>query len=151
MTQALATFFQYGRKPFRERIARTLAALVGLAPILEGRRLWMGVEDPDVIVSAPVAFAGMKAFDVCIEAVPEAVIQVSGLLSASLDEIKMIQIVGVISSVVRGALIMTDGNFGFILSKHFKSPLDPFYSWIPNGAGVARAWGKVRLRPERSE
>ncbi|GMH84660.1 hypothetical protein TL16_g09988 [Triparma laevis f. inornata] len=138
MMQAVTTFFQYGRKPLRERMWRTLVAMTGLGPLMEGKRLWMGVEDTDLVVTAPVMFAGMKALEVSFEAVPEAIIQVSGLLSANLDEIKWIQIVGVISSVVCGAFIMTDGNFGFIQSKHMKSPWDPFYNWVPRHPGFGK-------------
>ena len=38
------------------------------------------------------------------------------------------------------ALLVTDGNFGFILSKYLQSPGDPNYGWISKNGG----WEKRR-------
>ena len=39
--QAALTFFQYVKKPWREQGGRTLAALLGLGPLIEGFRVWI--------------------------------------------------------------------------------------------------------------
>ncbi|GMH81187.1 hypothetical protein TL16_g08851 [Triparma laevis f. inornata] len=134
--QAIFTFKQYKKKGWRERLGRSLLAQLGLAPLMEGARVWTGKEDSDLLLSAPAMYACMKAIEICFESIPEAIIQVGGLLNAHVCDIKIIQIVGVISSIVSGAFIMTDGNFGFISSKALALPGDPYYGWIRKfGAG----------------
>ncbi|GMI04275.1 hypothetical protein TrLO_g11514 [Triparma laevis f. longispina] len=121
-SQAMVTFFQYGKKPWKERFGRTFAALLGFAPLVEGFSLWTGKEDPDMLVSGPMMYAWTKGADIGLESIPESIIQVNGLLKQDYGDIKTIQIIGVISSIVSGAFIMMDGNFGFILSKYLSSP-----------------------------
>ena len=69
------------------------------------------------------------------ESIPESIIQMGGLLNANYEAIQLIQIIGIISSIVSGAFIMTDGNFGFILSHYLASPGDPYYGWISKNGG----------------
>ena len=42
---------------------------------------------------------------------------------------------GVVSSIVSGAFIMTDGNFGLIFSKGLHNPGDPYFGWISKIGG----------------
>ncbi|GMH92585.1 hypothetical protein TL16_g12389 [Triparma laevis f. inornata] len=73
----------------------------------------------------------MKSLEIAFESIPESIIQIGGLLKhKDYSDIKMIQIIGVISSIVAGAFIMTDGNPGFITSKYLKTPTNPYYGWI---------------------
>ncbi|GMH54093.1 hypothetical protein TL16_g01606 [Triparma laevis f. inornata] len=76
-------------------------------------------------------------------------VAVKMILTLSLDQrtpesnygdIKTVQVIGVISSIVSGAFIITDGNFGFILSMYLKSPFDPYFGWISKIGG----WEKKR-------
>ncbi|GMH70822.1 hypothetical protein TrLO_g10965 [Triparma laevis f. longispina] len=82
----------------------------------------------------------MKACEIAFESIPESIIQVGGLLKQNYGDIKTIQVIGVISSIGAGAFIMTDGNFGFILSKYLQVPNDPYYRWISKIGG----WEKKR-------
>ncbi|GMH71529.1 hypothetical protein TrLO_g9083 [Triparma laevis f. longispina] len=139
--QALLTFIVYGKKSWIERFGRTLAALLGLAPLMEGASVWTGKKDNDLMLSGPMMYASMKAGEIAFESIPESIIQIGGLLKhQNYGDIKTIQIIGVVSSIVSGAFIMTDGNFGFILSKYLASPGDPFYGWISKVGG----WEKRR-------
>jgi hypothetical protein len=140
LIQAITTFFQYGKKPWRERLKQTLLALMGLGPLVEGANVWMGHEDDSLLFSGPVMYAMMKAIEVSVESIPESIIQVNGLLKSGSAEILPIQIIGVVSSIVAGAFIMMDGNFGFILSKWLASPGDPYFGWISKNGG----WEKRR-------
>lgn len=97
---------------------------------MEGYRLWNGKEDPDVVMSGPVIYASMKAIEVGIEAIPESIIQVVGLLRAKKSDIQFIQLLGLGVSIVSGAFIMTDGNFGLINSKRNENMGDKYYTWI---------------------
>ncbi|GMH60679.1 hypothetical protein TrST_g7552 [Triparma strigata] len=108
--QAVLTFFQYAKKPWKEQVGRTLAALLGLGPLVEGLSLWTGKEDFDLMVSGPQMYAGMKAAEIAFESIPESIIQARGLLDTSPGDIQTIQIVGIISSIVSGAFIMTGKN-----------------------------------------
>ena len=84
-------------------------------------------------------YAFMKAAKIAFESIPESIIQIGGLLQTKRGDILGIQIVGVISSIVAGAFIMTDGNFGFIARKNLSSPGDPYYGWISKSEkGVAK-------------
>ncbi|GMH53840.1 hypothetical protein TrLO_g14765 [Triparma laevis f. longispina] len=131
LLQAVVTFFQYGAKHVPERLGRTFVALVGLGPLVEGANVWTGKEDPELVCKGPQMYAIIKAFDIAFESIPESIIQIGGLLNAnSENNVKMIHIIGVFSSMVAGAFIMTDGNFGMILNKHLGSPGDPYYKWI---------------------
>ena len=107
--QAACTFYQYAKKPWKEQFGHTLAALLGLAPIIEGASSWTGKEDSDLMLSGPVMYAVMKMTEIAFESIPECIIQMRSLL-ASTGNIQTIQIVGVISSIVSGAFIMT-GKF----------------------------------------
>ncbi|GMH64396.1 hypothetical protein TrLO_g8289 [Triparma laevis f. longispina] len=49
--QALRTFKQYGKKSWKLRYGRTLAALLGLGQLVEGAAVWTGREDSDLLVS----------------------------------------------------------------------------------------------------
>lgn len=102
---------------------------------MEGASLWKGKEDSDLLVTGPVAYAAMKAIEIAFESIPESIIQIGGLLNANYGDIKKIQIIGVISSVVSGAFIMTDANFGYILSKNLVTPGDPYYGSIAKNGG----------------
>ncbi|GMH76012.1 hypothetical protein TL16_g06942 [Triparma laevis f. inornata] len=117
-----------------------MATLVGLGPLLEGLNVWTGKEDPDLLLSGPVMYAGLKAVEIAFESIPESIIQIGGLLKQNYEDIQTIQIIGVISSIVSGAFIMTDGNFGFNLSKFLASAGDPYYGWISKIGG----WEKRR-------
>mmetsp|Transcript_3697 Transcript_3697/g.7031 ORF Transcript_3697/g.7031 Transcript_3697/m.7031 type:complete len:607 (+) Transcript_3697:126-1946(+) len=128
--QAVLTFYQYAKKGWRERLTRSLLALVGLGPAMEGYKLWNGKEDPDVVLAGPVIYASMKAIEVGIEAIPEGILQVIGLLRANRDDIQFIQLLGLAVSVVSGAFILTDGNFGLISSKRNENIGDRYYCWI---------------------
>ncbi|GMH68868.1 hypothetical protein TL16_g05029 [Triparma laevis f. inornata] len=128
--QALFTFFQYSRKFWRERLGRLTLALLGLSPLIEGAHVWTGKEDPTLLLSSTTMYASMKAIEIGLESIPESIIQLGGLLKGNKEGVKGIQIIGVIISIVAGAFIMTDGNFGFILSKYLKCPGDPYYGWI---------------------
>ncbi|GMH85889.1 hypothetical protein TL16_g10372 [Triparma laevis f. inornata] len=103
--QALGTFFQYAKKSWRERFGHTLLALLGLAPLIEGANLWTGKEDDDLLVTGAIAYAIIKAIEICFESIPESIIQMGGLLNQNYGYIKMIQIVGVISSIVFGMFL----------------------------------------------
>ena len=52
-------------------------------------------------------YALMKGFEIAFESIPESIIQILGLLKAKMGDIQTIQIIGVISSIVSGAFIMT--------------------------------------------
>ena len=108
--QAMFTFFQYAKKPWKEQGGRTLAALLGLGPLLEGLSVWTGKEDSDLLLSGPKMYAFMKAVEIAFESIPESIIQLLGLLKAKVGEIQTIQIIGIISSIVSGAFIMTGKN-----------------------------------------
>ncbi|GMI14938.1 hypothetical protein TrLO_g10403 [Triparma laevis f. longispina] len=140
LIQTLVTFFQYGKMSWRERLGRTLMALFGMAPLMEGASVWVGKEDKDLqLFTGPAMYAFMKAAEIAFESIPESIIQIGGLLQTKRGDILGIQIVGVISSIVAGAFIMTDGNFGFIASKNLSSPGDPYYGWISKSEkGVAK-------------
>jgi len=140
IAQATVTFVNYTRRSWKEKVGRTIIALLGLAPIVEGLNAWTGKEDADLLLSGPMMYALIKGIEIAFESIPECIIQVLGLLNANLGDIQTIQIIGIISSIVSGAFIMTDGNFGFILSKHLKSPGDPTYGWISKIGG----WEKRR-------
>ncbi|GMH60273.1 hypothetical protein TrLO_g15912 [Triparma laevis f. longispina] len=73
--QAIFTFKQYKKKGWRERLGRSLLAQLGLAPLMEGARVWTGKEDSDLLLSAPAMYACMKAIEICFESIPEAIIQ----------------------------------------------------------------------------
>ena len=105
--QAVMTFFQYAKKPWKEQGGRTLAALLGLGPLIEGLSVWTGKEDPDVMLSGPMIYATMKGIEIAFESIPECVIQLRGLFKAKAGDIQTIQIIGVVSSIVSGAFIMT--------------------------------------------
>lgn len=63
--------------------------------------------------------------------------------------IKTIQVIGVISSIGAGAFIMTDDNFGFILSKYLQVPNDPYYRWVSKIGGWEKKrqmWGTARSK-----
>ncbi|GMH56646.1 hypothetical protein TrLO_g14360 [Triparma laevis f. longispina] len=136
--QAAITFWQYGKKSKRERFGRTLLAMLGLGPLVEGAAVWTGKEDNDLVISESMMYASIKAFEIAFESIPESIIQVGGILKADYGNIKGIQIIGVISSVVAGAFIMTDANFGFILSKYYITPGDAYYWWIPKKGGLRK-------------
>ncbi|GMI05280.1 hypothetical protein TrVE_jg3836 [Triparma verrucosa] len=140
LVQALMTFFQYAKKPWKEQVGRTLAALFGLGPLIEGLSVWTGKEDSDLLLSGPQMYACMKGFEIAFESIPECIIQLRALFKAKADDIQTIQIIGVISSIVSGAFIMTDGNFGLTLSKYLAIPGDPIYGWISKNGG----WEKRR-------
>lgn len=77
------------------------------------------------MLTGPQMYASMKSLEIAFESIPESIIQIGGLLKhKDYSDIKMIQIIGVISSIV------TDGNFGFITSKYLKTPTNPYYGWI---------------------
>lgn len=78
--------------------------------------------------------------DAAFESIPESIIQIDGLLKQNYEDIQTIQIIGVISSIVSGAFITTDGSFGFNLSKFLASAGDPCYGWISKIGG----WEKRR-------
>ncbi|GMH48191.1 hypothetical protein TrLO_g870 [Triparma laevis f. longispina] len=126
LMKMMMTFFQYAKKSKGERFGRTLAALLGLGPLVEGASLWTGKEDDDLMVSGPAMYATMKAIEIAFESIPESFIQISALLKQNYGDIKTIQTIGVISSIVSGAFIMADGNFGFMLSKCLESPGNPY-------------------------
>ncbi|GMH71940.1 hypothetical protein TL16_g05789 [Triparma laevis f. inornata] len=134
--QALCTFLKYRKN--RERFGCTLAALLGLSPLVEGWSVWTGKDDPDLLLTNPQMYAGMKALEIAFESIPKSIVQVNGLLKQDLGDIQAIQIIGVISSIVAGALIMTDGNFGIILSKYLESPANPYYGWISKVGGLEK-------------
>ncbi|GMH60492.1 hypothetical protein TrLO_g7859 [Triparma laevis f. longispina] len=138
IVQAGITFFQYSRKSNKERFGRVFLALLGFAPLLEGVSVWMGREDSDVICKGPVMYAGMKGCEIAFEAIPESIIQIGGLLKQGYGDIKMIQIIGVVSSVVSGAFIMTDGNFG---PEVFAGKL--IWRLLTNGSIIYVAMGKL--------
>ncbi|GMH54141.1 hypothetical protein TrLO_g12810 [Triparma laevis f. longispina] len=140
LLQAVATFFVYGKKSWKERFGHTFVALLGLAPLVEGWSVWTGKEDPDLLASGPEMYTLMKTCEIAFESIPESIIQISGLLNSNFSDIKTIQIIGVISSIVSGAFIMTDGNFGFVLSQYLKTPSDLYYGWISKNGG----WEKKR-------
>lgn len=129
-SQAVLTFIQYANKSWNERLARSFLALLGLAPVLEGAGVWTGKEDTELVLSSPVMYATMKGIELAFESIPESIIQVNGLLRANIKDINGIQIVGVISSIVAGAYIMTDGNFGINQSLHLAQPGFPHLRWI---------------------
>ncbi|GMH54069.1 hypothetical protein TL16_g01600 [Triparma laevis f. inornata] len=85
-------------------------------------------------------YAIIKAIEIGFESIPESIIQIGGLLNANYGDIKTIQIMGIISSIVSRAFIMTDGNFGSMLSKYLDNPGDPCYGWISKIGG----WEKRR-------
>ena len=60
-----------------------------------------------MVVSGPIMYACMKGIEIAFESIPESIIQILVLLKATAGDIKTIQIVGVISSIVSGAFIMT--------------------------------------------
>lgn len=62
--QAIFTFFVYAKKSKRGRFGRTGAALLGMAPLLEGANVWTGKEDGDLLVSGPAMYALMKACEI---------------------------------------------------------------------------------------
>ncbi|GMH83786.1 hypothetical protein TrST_g4915 [Triparma strigata] len=138
--QTIMTFFQYMKKPWTERLWRTTLAIIGLGPLIEGVNLWTGKDDPSVLLQGSAMYGAMKALEICFEAVPECIIQVDGLLSAKLEDIQTIQIVGVVSSIVAGAFIITDANFGFIQSKYIEDPGDPYFGWIPQKGGLTKKY-----------
>ena len=74
MAQAVGTFFQYAKKPRKEQAGRTLAALMGLAPLIEGLSVWTGKEDPDLLFSGPMMYAFMKSYEIAFESIPESII-----------------------------------------------------------------------------
>ncbi|GMI04408.1 hypothetical protein TrLO_g9678 [Triparma laevis f. longispina] len=125
--QAALTFFVYAKKPWRELFGRTLIALLGLGPLVEGTSVWTGKEDPDLVLTGPQVYAAIKGTEIAFESIPESIIQINGVLKQDYGDIKAIQVIGVISSIVPGAFIMMDGNFGFNLSKYLNTPGDPFY------------------------
>ncbi|GMI02539.1 hypothetical protein TrLO_g8526 [Triparma laevis f. longispina] len=139
VAQALFTFFQYGRRSICERFWRTLLALCGIAPLMEGANVWMGTNDQGLLISPSAMYATMKAGEICFESIPESIIQIGGLLRADQQHVQMIQIVGVVSSILSGAFIMTDGNFGLMLSMHIENPGEPYYAWISK-----KLWEKRR-------
>ncbi|GMH75404.1 hypothetical protein TL16_g06753 [Triparma laevis f. inornata] len=146
VVQAFFTFFQYGKKSWKERFGRSFAALLGLAPLLEGASIWTGKEDGDLLVSFPMMYAIMKGVEIAFESIPESIIQVNGLLKQqNVGDIEPIQIVGVISSIVSGAFIITDGNFGFILGKYLQSPGDPYFGWISMIGGWEKTWQMLSM------
>ncbi|GMI13830.1 hypothetical protein TrLO_g939 [Triparma laevis f. longispina] len=122
--QAVVTFYQYAKSK-RVRCGRPFVAFLGLGPLMEEASVWTGKEDDDLLLKGPVIYATMKAIEIGGESIPESIIQIGRLLKQDYDDIKIIQIIGVISSVMAGAFIMTDGNFGFILGKYLQSPGDP--------------------------
>ncbi|GMH79514.1 hypothetical protein TL16_g08173 [Triparma laevis f. inornata] len=139
MLQAVFTFFQYAKKTGKERFGRTLLALLGLGTLIEGANVWTGKEDSDLVVSGPAMYALMKAAEIAFESIPESIIQIGGLLKhQNYRDIETIQIIRIISSVVSGAFIITDANFGFILSKYLESPGDPYYGWISKIGGFEK-------------
>ncbi|GMH65857.1 hypothetical protein TL16_g11548 [Triparma laevis f. inornata] len=136
--QATFTFINYWKKTWKERFGRTLLALLGMAPVMEGASVWTGKEDPDLVVSGPVMYASIKAIEIAIESIPESIIQVNGILKTNRENIKGIQIIGIVSSIAAGAFIITDGNFGQILSMHLKNPGDPYFGWISKNGGLEK-------------
>ncbi|GMH52804.1 hypothetical protein TrLO_g8703 [Triparma laevis f. longispina] len=80
----------------------------------------------------------MKACEIALESIPENIIQIDGLLKQNYGDIQTIQVIGVVSSIVSGAFIMMEGNFGFILSKYLASPSDPYYGWISKAGGLEK-------------
>lgn len=88
----------------------------------------------------PQMYAFMKALEMALESIPENIIKIGGLLNANYGNIKTIQIIGIISSIVTRAFIMTHGNFGFITSKYLEHPRDPYYGWVSKVGG----WEKRR-------
>ncbi|GMH88430.1 hypothetical protein TL16_g11155 [Triparma laevis f. inornata] len=135
LIQAFLTFFQYANKKWYERLGRTILALMGLGPLVEGAGVWTGKENFDTLFSGPFMYAALKAIEISFESVPESIIQVGGILKSNKGGVQMIQIIGVISSILSGAFIMTDGNFGMNLSKYLASPGDPYYGWISKKGG----------------
>ena len=97
---------------------------------MEGANIWTGKEDSDLLLAGSQSYVTMKAFELAFESIPESIIQISGVLKQNYGDIKMIQIIEVILSIISGAFIMTDGNFGFILSKNLSAPGEPYYRWI---------------------
>ncbi|GMH92162.1 hypothetical protein TL16_g12264 [Triparma laevis f. inornata] len=120
--QALFTFFQYGRKSKRERLGHTLLALLGLAPLPEGWSVWTGKEDVELMFTGGQMYAAMIVIEIGGESIPESIIQIGGLLDTNYGDIQTIQIIGVISSIVSAAFIMTDANLGINLSKYLSTP-----------------------------
>ncbi|GMH85868.1 hypothetical protein TL16_g10364 [Triparma laevis f. inornata] len=104
-----------------------MIALLGLGPLVEGTSVWTGKEDPDLVLTGPQVYAAIKGTEIAFESIPESIIQINGVLKQDYGDIKAIQVIGVISSIVPGAFIMMDGNFGFNLSKYLNTPGDPFY------------------------
>lgn len=127
-------------KSLKERFGHTLLALFGLGPLVEGGSVWMGKEDPDLMFTGLMMYAIMRAGEIAFESIPESIIQLSGLLKQNYGDIQTIQIIRLILSIVSGAFILTDGNFGFILSKYSEVPGDPFCGWISKIGG----WEKRR-------
>ncbi|GMH68993.1 hypothetical protein TrLO_g1264 [Triparma laevis f. longispina] len=115
MIQTLSTLVQYTKKSWREHLGRTLAALLGLGPLVEGFYLWTGKEDKDLVMTGAQMYAIMKGVEIAFESIPESIIQIGGLLSQKYDDIQTIQVIGVVSSVISGAFIMTDANFAMSL------------------------------------
>lgn len=72
------------------------------------------------------------------ESIPESIVQIGGLLKQTYGDIQPIQIIGGISNFMSVAFIMTDGNFGFILSKYLNTPSDPYYGWISKTGGLEK-------------
>ncbi|GMH49084.1 hypothetical protein TrVE_jg4232 [Triparma verrucosa] len=96
MAQAVGTFFQCTKKPRKEQAERNLAALMGLAPLIEGLSVWTGKKDPALLFSGPMMYAFMKSYEIAFESIPESIIQILDLLKAKAGDIQTIQIVGVI-------------------------------------------------------
>ena len=87
VVQALCTFYQYAKKPWKEQGGRTLAALLGLGPLIEGLSVWTGKEDSDLMFSGPMMYACLKASEIAFESTLESIIQILGLLKASMGDI----------------------------------------------------------------
>ncbi|GMH97719.1 hypothetical protein TrST_g158 [Triparma strigata] len=137
VAQALGTSQQYRSKSWKECYGRSLIALLGGAPLMEGISLWRGREDPDLLFPPSAMYAGIKGIEVAFESVPESIVQALFLLSLKKDEIQAqpIYIIGLCSSILCGAFVMTDGNFGFTRGKHRQNPRVPNYQWLPDRNG----------------
>mmetsp|Transcript_22733 Transcript_22733/g.47332 ORF Transcript_22733/g.47332 Transcript_22733/m.47332 type:complete len:716 (-) Transcript_22733:35-2182(-) len=129
-TQAAFTFVQYKKKSWMEKGPRTVLALFGFAPILEGYNSWRGVNDSDTMLSATVMYAVTKAIEIAFESIPESIVQIHGLLGTARGEIQVIQLASVLSSILSAAFIIMEANYSITQGQALKSPADPYYKWI---------------------
>ena len=87
-----------------------LIAATFLVPVVGTYRLVVGAEldENSTFIAKPIfLYLGIKMNELVFESIPESIIQILGLLNASSGDIQTIQIVGVLSSIVSGAFIMT--------------------------------------------